>query len=493
MDCGVNSLDLRLQLIRLQLKLTGLLEHYPALALLMFYGFGRLQWLGLTMALMLIGACRPEKVKAVMLILLLLVGWGAQREVNQSEDYWNKCLKQHGFLHCMFRWEKDVYQQIEQQEKQSLNDEKLQGWAKVWPMDHNEHKGHVKRMWVNVPTSSLENNESWPSYHFSGAQWQGWLAIWPERSLVFANTSIMEDSKLLGWLAWRRWIIVQLESSWKNLDPEARGLLRSLLTGHRSELTPALQHDFQRLGLMALLAISGLHLALLFGFVMWMGRRWTLTRWIALSLALGYAMLGGWNVPLFRSWGMLALCVASEELRRAYSSINALAFMALLEHIADPYAHLSLSFQLSYLGVLGILWMLSLPWQRLNLRSADVIFKAYLCSWGAMLWTWPIGLATFGNLPSWGWLFGPLCFSSFGLLLAYVLLLGGVSLFITLPAWSCTPILWYNSILTQLSSWSSWITSAEAGDPRFLICYYVGLMGLSVVWRRESHARFQIY
>jgi competence protein ComEC len=248
-------------------------------------------------------------------------------------------------------------------------------------------------------------------------------------------------------------------------------------------LDPSSKANFQRLGLMALLAISGLHLALFFSALLLIFGRGTTARRLAIAGALAYVCLGGFSTPLIRSFGMLLLYGISVESRRPYSSMQALGTMAFLEWVIHPQAHLDVSFQLSYLGVLGILWGFEFPQKRFQNPCISWLFNAYRVSWGAMLWTWPIGLAVFGAIPTWSWLFAPLMFALFVVVMAYVMVMGLLSLWMTLPSALEYPIELYLHTISSMSQDFSWISSGSAGPWHFLCLYYGALVGLWWIWR----------
>ena len=84
--------------------------------------------------------------------------------------------------------------------------------------------------------------------------------------------------KVLHWKSWRgKWVPERSFHHFRNwirhklsrfLDPAETGLLMGLLAGDRSGIPEALRSDFQRSGLVHVLAISGFHVVLLAGMLM---------------------------------------------------------------------------------------------------------------------------------------------------------------------------------------------------------------------------------
>ena len=124
------------------------------------------------------------------------------------------------------------------------------------------------------------------------------------------------------------------------------GLLRALALGDRRGLSPAQRDAFARLGIAHILAVSGLHLALVAS-LFFAATRWTVGRSAALAarrdtrvfaLAAGvaaaviYAVLSGWGVPVRRALVLLfglALAVASGRPRALLPPLAAAAIAVL--------------------------------------------------------------------------------------------------------------------------------------------------------------------
>ncbi len=137
-------------------------------------------------------------------------------------------------------------------------------------------------------------------------------------------------------------------------------LLKALLLGMRQELSPPLRESFRKAGVTHLLALSGMHLAILVSLVgvvlrFLCNRRWTIL--LLLVCSLFYLWLIGTNpsleraVIMFSLWSLLAL--------RGHQTpaINIISLAFLILTVAHPEAVTELSFQLSFAALTGIvLW-----------------------------------------------------------------------------------------------------------------------------------------
>jgi competence protein ComEC len=140
------------------------------------------------------------------------------------------------------------------------------------------------------------------------------------------------------------------------------GLLRALALGDRRALSPASRDAFARLGISHLLAVSGLHLALVAS-LCFAAARWTLGRSAALAArrdtrvlalaagvaaALVYALLSGWGVPVRRALVLLAGLALAFAGGRPRAALPPLAAAAIAVLAGEPQALFEAGAQLSF-------------------------------------------------------------------------------------------------------------------------------------------------
>ena len=142
------------------------------------------------------------------------------------------------------------------------------------------------------------------------------------------------------------------------ISNEAYGVVAAMTLGDKSSLTAELRESFSVSGASHVLALSGLHLGILYALlVMFLGRR----RHNILMLAFiiiavwGYTAMVGMPLSLLRSAFMLTLFTFAQMLQRNNVSLNYLAFAALVLLLASPWSLWDVGFQMSFLAVLGIL------------------------------------------------------------------------------------------------------------------------------------------
>lgn len=143
----------------------------------------------------------------------------------------------------------------------------------------------------------------------------------------------------------------------------------ALLTGERGAIPQSVVQDFRDSGIAHLLAISGLHLALVAG-LLFAGLRALLAAWpglalsapikkwaalFALSGALGYLVLTGAAVSTQRATLMAALVLLAVLLDRVAISMRSVAWAAFAVLTLAPESLLSPGFQMSFAAVIGLI------------------------------------------------------------------------------------------------------------------------------------------
>ncbi|MEO5347113.1 MAG: DNA internalization-related competence protein ComEC/Rec2 [Magnetococcus sp. YQC-9] len=192
---------------------------------------------------------------------------------------------------------------------------------------------------------------------------------------IVASGSVVDQPEKIGttdqWF-WNRQRQRVAEWIHTTLPESQRGLTEALLVGKRGHLDSALQNALFISGTYHLVAISGLHLTLIGGVVFFffrllltlilpLSRRWNLKP-IAALLTLfpvtAYAFLAGWSVSTQRAYIMVALFLMAMVLRRERQSWRVLTIAAILVLSWQPSQLLNAGFQLSFLCVVVILYLM---------------------------------------------------------------------------------------------------------------------------------------
>ena len=150
-----------------------------------------------------------------------------------------------------------------------------------------------------------------------------------------------------------RWL---RESAARLYTGETAGLMAAMLTGERDGLTVQAYTDLSEAGLMHITAVSGLHcgfLTALLGILLF--RRQRLTAALGYPVLLFYMVMAGCTPSVVRSCVMVGFMLLAPLAGREGDTPTALAGALLVILLADPFAIASVSLQLSFASVAGLL------------------------------------------------------------------------------------------------------------------------------------------
>jgi competence protein ComEC len=182
-------------------------------------------------------------------------------------------------------------------------------------------------------------------------------------TMLYPDIEVLETGRGFAPLGWVYSLKKSLSQSIAQIMPEpAASLAQGVVLGIRYNIPQEVKDAFARTGTAHLLAISGLHLSILAGILLSMGiRLFGKRRYIYIWLALGviwlYAVITGLNPPVVRGAIMASLFLSAELLGRQRTAITSLAFAAAIMVAIDPPILWDAAFQLSFLGMAGLIFI----------------------------------------------------------------------------------------------------------------------------------------
>ncbi|EUJ36866.1 hypothetical protein PWEIH_11945 [Listeria weihenstephanensis FSL R9-0317] len=144
----------------------------------------------------------------------------------------------------------------------------------------------------------------------------------------------------------------QLEKIDTEMDPQIAPYIASLIYGDRSYVETSVYESYQRLGVVHLLAISGLHVNLIISGLLLLLRRLGFqiekTAIIVMCLLPLYCFMTGGNAPVVRA-AIMTICLMAGRLSPIrVTSLQALCASFILVFLFNPYSIFEIGFQLSY-------------------------------------------------------------------------------------------------------------------------------------------------
>lgn len=217
----------------------------------------------------------------------------------------------------------------------------------------------------------------------------------------------------------------------------ARGIARALLLGDKSGLETDTRDVFSATGTMHILAVSGLHVGIIYliagwvlGIIPFLRNRLILRTLLLLTVIWAYAILTGLSPSIFRAAVMFTFLSLGKPAGRLINTYNILASAAWVLLLIDPWTIMQVGFQLSFLAVWGIV-TLQPPIEKLwytRYRLLRHLWSLAAVSIAAQMATAPLSIFVFDQFPL---LFIPA--NLFAVPLAFVVMLTGV-LFMALYA-----------------------------------------------------------
>lgn len=275
---------------------------------------------------------------------------------------------------------------------------------------------------------------------------------------------------------------------------DALALINALLLGQRQELSPQVYSDFAAAGAVHILAVSGLHVGIILLILKFVFkplerlRRGKTIKVITIIFCLwGFALIAGLSPSVLRAVTMFSLLAIALESGRTNIRFSALLASAFLLLLINPNLLFHVGFQMSYLAVFAILWIVPMfeKW-RPRYKVLSVPFDIITVTLAAQLGVGPLSVYYFNYFPGLFFLTNLVIIPFLGIILGsgiLVILLTQLKIYHPL----LTDI--YTRMLEKLLAFIQWV----AGQDKFyfdeislsvpqVLCLYVGIIAIIVMF-----------
>ena len=238
--------------------------------------------------------------------------------------------------------------------------------------------------------SRIESNSDWRKGSFDyrryleihGFTGRTFVASWKWQK---TRVSLLKLSRLermrLTFLKYRSRLLEKISAH--GTDADAYAVVAAMALGDKSALTQELKDVYSVTGASHVLALSGLHLGIIYTLLSLFvfRRRWQVLSQMVIILSVwAFVFLVGMSTSVVRSAVMLSIYALLSLGHRDRMSVNTLAFTAIVMLMVSPMSLFDVGFQMSYMAVLSILLFVPL------LKS---FFTAeYLMSHRVVRWLW---------------------------------------------------------------------------------------------------------
>lgn len=318
---------------------------------------------------------------------------------------------------------------------------------------------------LNRPPQRIRNSGNPGAFNYTQyAAFQGWYHQVYLPTGSWHVTGQWKGNRFRSWLFETRDRVLHLLRKYIPGAQEA-GIAEALLIGYTHHLDKDLVQAYSNTGVVHIIAISGMHLGLIYGLLYWLFTRLPLIRkcrWLQGLLILAalwiFALLAGGSASVIRSAVMFSFLTAGRFLFNRRSTFNALAGSAFIMLAYHPYYLWDIGFQLSYTAVTGILLfqqplchLLDIPY-----KIPDLIWQGLCITLAAQVLTFPLCIYYFHQFP-----------------VAF--------LFSNLVAVPLSTLVLYTCIVLLLCSWQPYL-ALHTGQ---LISWLLRLLNRFILWMNE--------
>jgi competence protein ComEC len=293
-------------------------------------------------------------------------------------------------------------------------------------------------------------------------------------------------------LKWRDQLLHQLQQALPS-DKKVIGIAEALLIGYQEDLDPELMQAYSRTGVVHIIAISGLHVGIIYAVLWWIlgnipfmhKRTWIKCLSILIFLWI-FTLVSGASPSVLRSTVMFSVLLIGKPFDKKLNAFSALLLSAFILLVYDPYLLWNLGFQLSYIAVTGILF-LQKPihsFIKTKYKAFHPISEMISVTLAAQLATMPVTLFYFHQFPNYF-----LIANLIAVPLSTIILFLEIGMILTFPfksiclflgkITSCS-IRWMNTITETIDAWPYSNVDAISFSLLYVVLMY-GLIILSVL------------
>ncbi len=236
---------------------------------------------------------------------------------------------------------------------------------------------------------------------------------------------IRGEAKVIPWRlrpkAWQHSVYERYKAA--GLSGDALATTAALTLGYKDDLDPQLKSHFQKAGAAHILAVSGLHTGILYGVLFFLftlfgfypplyeeHKHQCIVSGLIITALVAYAMLTGGSPSVVRSVLFIALMETALIWHRQPFTINTLLVTAFIILFFRPLDLFSVSFQLSFAAVAGMLLMgpalynlIDIPprQQVIPFTITNYLSGLLMASVAAQVFTLPLSLYYFSQTSNW--------------------------------------------------------------------------------------------
>ena len=292
----------------------------------------------------------------------------------------------------------------------------------------------------------------------------------------------------------------------KGLGQQELAIVSAMTLGDKSLIDKDLKNDYSRSGASHVLALSGLHLGIIYFVFSFMTARWRrryhhwsrpVSEGLILITMWSYVVLVGMSPSVVRAAIMMTVYSLLSLQNRNRSSLNALAFTAIIMLVADPMILFNICFQLSFVAVAFILLYQGRIYSLIPSSTHPIVkwcWRFLSVSLAAQLGVAPLTAYYFHQIPSY-FLLSSLVVMVFTPLIIYLSLLFFLLMWLpVVQSWLVVPLSWLvhiqNTCLQGVSSLSGSTIVTPSLHPLQVCLIYIIIFAVdAMIYRFRLYKR----
>ncbi len=228
------------------------------------------------------------------------------------------------------------------------------------------------------------------------------------QSATIIKTPYYHKTWLWNWIVVMKHQVLQIIRS-NILQQASASIAEALLIGYREDLDKDLLKAYSNTGVIHVIAISGLHIGMIYGLMVWLFSFVKSSKWkkllkpvSILVVIWGFSLIAGAAPSILRSAVMFSFIVLGDVVSRKSSLLNNLALSAFFILLFNPYSLWDVGFQLSYTAVLSIILFSPYvkSWLFIQNKLLNKIWSLSAITISAQVLTLPIVLYNFHQFPT---------------------------------------------------------------------------------------------
>ena len=247
-------------------------------------------------------------------------------------------------------------------------------------------------------TGKLKTPEEFPDFNYKNYLAKDGIysvMYWPKIELIEKDQGNFIYAKILQFKNKLR------ESIYQNLSPPQSSILGAIILGDKRKISDKWKEKLNIAGVRHITAVSGLHVAvltvILISLLLWLGFWRQQAFYLTIFLITIFIVMTGLQPSGIRAGIMGGLFLLGQYLGRLSISLRAIVFAGAAMLAQNPLLlRLDIGFQLSFLAILGVIYLLPTFKEWLKFIPSENLKSILAMTFSAYLFTLPILIYNFG-------------------------------------------------------------------------------------------------